>query len=987
MATFKTKARALDLLGKQQIAGIPTAINELLKNAHDAYADKVEIDYFRLKKLFILRDDGIGMSKEDFETRWLTLGTESKLDNNKISKPPIDTNKKYRITMGEKGIGRLAIASIGKQVLVVSKLKNHDKIVCAFINWQIFELPSLILDEIPIPVRECEKLPNINEVDSMKQEMINGIEKLYKKSDIQKEDFIKICEDINNFDIVPDKIDKQLVGNFPLDYNDGGTFFYIAPVDENLNSDIDENNNPDESTKMEKMLMGFHNTMTPNHPEPTLDIVFRDYRKDNEQYVDIINKDYFFTEEDFKLADHHISGKFDVFGQFKGTIGIYREKIYEEHIINWNENRYLTTVCGSFEINLAYLQGIESQSIVDMENFARITKKSKKFGGLYIYKDNIRMLPYGNYDYDYLDIEKNRTMHAGNSFFSYRRMFGAISISSENNFNLIEKAGREGFIENKAYKQFKSILKHFFYQLAIDFFRDDGGPKSVIWSQKRKELISSHEALQKREKMSKERKKNFEKKLSSFFDNLRNSTFDKEIEKIHNDAKRDFDCVFSIENKDIASQKILDIEKNIRKSVSSFEKSLAIPTPRGFTIKKESKQDYESYLENMEKIILKIHKEIYEKIDEYIEEIKSKMDIQVSKRKRLELAVDEISNEADKINKDKARTLSTSVNNIKTRTANLTRELMIELDNEIRKVKDGFKKISIIDENDIDLMNKRNEMSNKIENISQRNVDILDTLIRQLESVSWQKGSNNNIITNEQMTDALSEEVQELKEKMYADIELSQLGLAVGIIGHEFSSTTRSIRANIKDLKSWSDINEQIEKIYKNIKINFEHLDGYLNLFTPLDRRLRREQEEINLMDIKYYLLDLFENRLSRHNIKLQHTKGYKKRTVFGFRSTIYPVFINIIDNAIYWLKQSVLEEKIILLHADENSIYISNNGEKLQIQDKDRIFNLGFTRKTNGRGMGLHISKEILNTIGYSLVFSMPQENMNVTFEIKRIK
>ena len=46
MANFKTRARALDLLGRQQIAGIPTAINELLKNAHDAYADNVDIDYY-----------------------------------------------------------------------------------------------------------------------------------------------------------------------------------------------------------------------------------------------------------------------------------------------------------------------------------------------------------------------------------------------------------------------------------------------------------------------------------------------------------------------------------------------------------------------------------------------------------------------------------------------------------------------------------------------------------------------------------------------------------------------------------------------------------------------------------------------------------------------------------------------------------------------------------------------------------------------------
>ena len=46
MAKFKTSARTLDLLGRQQIAGIPTAINELFKNAHDAYADFAEIDSY-----------------------------------------------------------------------------------------------------------------------------------------------------------------------------------------------------------------------------------------------------------------------------------------------------------------------------------------------------------------------------------------------------------------------------------------------------------------------------------------------------------------------------------------------------------------------------------------------------------------------------------------------------------------------------------------------------------------------------------------------------------------------------------------------------------------------------------------------------------------------------------------------------------------------------------------------------------------------------
>jgi hypothetical protein len=45
MSKITVRARAVDMLGRQQIAGIPTAIHELFKNAHDAYAHKVDVDF------------------------------------------------------------------------------------------------------------------------------------------------------------------------------------------------------------------------------------------------------------------------------------------------------------------------------------------------------------------------------------------------------------------------------------------------------------------------------------------------------------------------------------------------------------------------------------------------------------------------------------------------------------------------------------------------------------------------------------------------------------------------------------------------------------------------------------------------------------------------------------------------------------------------------------------------------------------------------
>jgi hypothetical protein len=170
MATFKARARALDMLGRQQIAGVPTAINELFKNAHDAYADKVEVDFYRSDGLFLLRDDGVGMSKEDFESRWLTLGTESKVVSSVtgLKMPKVDPTKPVRPVLGEKGIGRLAIAVIGPQVLVLTRAIEGD-LTAAFVQWSLFQCPGINLDQIDVPIRSFKAgtLPSKQAVDEM----------------------------------------------------------------------------------------------------------------------------------------------------------------------------------------------------------------------------------------------------------------------------------------------------------------------------------------------------------------------------------------------------------------------------------------------------------------------------------------------------------------------------------------------------------------------------------------------------------------------------------------------------------------------------------------------------------------------------------------------------------------------------------------------------------------------------------------------------
>lgn len=989
MANFKTRARALDLLGRQQIAGIPTAINELIKNAHDAYADNFDIDYLRNDNLLVLRDDGLGMTIDEFENRWLTIGTESKVINSKSSLPPVDPTKPVRHIMGEKGIGRLAIASIGKQVLIITHATNrgNGNFVVAFINWELFELPNINLEDIVIPVKEFSFLPEKIDIDHMKNEVLSALSLLLKKNLIDNSEFVQITESINKFNVNPRVLDETLPSQNKINTH-SGTQFYISPVSEMFSIDIEGDLSFDstrEATKIEKMLMGFHNTMTPSHPEPTVNIAFRDYRKVDGSFVDIIDDEHFFTPEDFELADHHFIGEFDKFGQFKGQITIYGDKTYN-HTVNWRDNNFRETCCGPFSINLAYLQGDLKSSRVAPEDYARIRAKGDKFGGLYIYRDNIRILPYGDSDYDFLDIEKNRSKRASSYFFSYRRMFGVIVLSSEHSKGLIEKAGREGFIENKAYRQLQSILKNFFVQLAADFFNEKSSTaQSEYYNSRKEELNSLYKALERRDKLAKTKKDKFVKSLNRFFSSLTDNTFANHINCLISEFKVKLEQIVKIDNPDIAAQRMIYAESEIRRSITEYRKNISVPNPKGFALNKSMRTDFETYIDEYKILRETLFTSALQEIDDLVDIYTKQLDLVISKRKRLEQAVDLISSEALSYNRKKKDETNDIAQSMVKKVKELTTQLILDLDTQIREVKSQFVSLTTNNADNFDLVSERTRMEAEIDEVSLRNSAVMDRIIRQFESFYIERDENGNIITSDQISDAMSEELDDLRGRLQSDVELSQLGLAVGILHHEFNSTVGSIRRSLKDLKAWSDVDEKFETTYNNLRANFEHLDGYLNLFTPLNRRLNRKREEIPLLDIKVFLIDLFKSRMERHGIQFRHTKGFAKASIYGFRSTFYPVFVNIIDNAIYWLTKSDNQEKIIRLHADEHGIYISNNGPTINKTDQGRIFELRFSRKPSGRGLGLSISREVLDAEGYQIMVAEPRENSTVTFKISK--
>ena len=173
---FRPYARLLTMLGDQLIKNERIALVELIKNAYDADADRVEVRFEGFgddmthdgNSRIVVRDDGAGMSIETVRTGWMNPAAPQKLLEKR--KGTGRTPGKKRVVQGEKGIGRFAILKLGRAITVTTRQSGADSEIVLTYDFSRFdddfvsendEPKEIFLDQITVDCREVrpEKLP------------------------------------------------------------------------------------------------------------------------------------------------------------------------------------------------------------------------------------------------------------------------------------------------------------------------------------------------------------------------------------------------------------------------------------------------------------------------------------------------------------------------------------------------------------------------------------------------------------------------------------------------------------------------------------------------------------------------------------------------------------------------------------------------------------------------------------------------------------
>ncbi|MEO0509073.1 MAG: ATP-binding protein [Verrucomicrobiota bacterium] len=124
---IKFHGRILDHLGIQMYQSPVAAIAELISNAWDAEAESVKISIPNADNKInhiLVEDDGIGMTLDDCEKRYLNIGYCRRGKDNSIVKSP----SKKRPILGRKGIGKFAGFGIARTIEVTTISKETGEL-------------------------------------------------------------------------------------------------------------------------------------------------------------------------------------------------------------------------------------------------------------------------------------------------------------------------------------------------------------------------------------------------------------------------------------------------------------------------------------------------------------------------------------------------------------------------------------------------------------------------------------------------------------------------------------------------------------------------------------------------------------------------------------------------------------------------------------------------------------------------------------------
>jgi PAS domain S-box-containing protein len=225
-------------------------------------------------------------------------------------------------------------------------------------------------------------------------------------------------------------------------------------------------------------------------------------------------------------------------------------------------------------------------------------------------------------------------------------------------------------------------------------------------------------------------------------------------------------------------------------------------------------------------------------------------------------------------------------------------------------------------------------------------------------------------------------ETRALQEQIMRSERLAALGQLVAEITHEIKNPlmmiggfSRQLIQTIDDKKHLQKLNIITEEVGRLEKLLADLREFYLPKAVT--------SEAVNIKELLQEICYMVKKDCEEKNIRTELDIDEKALLVAGDKGRLEQVFLNLVKNSIEAMGNKGTISIQTRLSGDRVEITVADDGCGIPEKDNDKIFSPFYTTKSHGTGLGLGISKRIIDEHEGSSLSVKSEEGKGTTFKI----
>lgn len=225
-------------------------------------------------------------------------------------------------------------------------------------------------------------------------------------------------------------------------------------------------------------------------------------------------------------------------------------------------------------------------------------------------------------------------------------------------------------------------------------------------------------------------------------------------------------------------------------------------------------------------------------------------------------------------------------------------------------------------------------------------------------------------------------ETRALQAKIVHSERLAALGQLVAEITHEIKNPLMTIGGFARQLMRATEDEKSGNKL-AIISSEVQRLENLLKDLREVYLPRTHLSEAVHVKDLLLEIRSMVEEECREKGIALELETDERPLVVAGDEDRLKQVFLNLVRNGMEAMNEGGRLSMQARLNGDAVEVVVSDEGPGISEENKERVFSPFFTTKSHGTGLGLCVSKRIIEEHEGSAMTMESAEGVGTTFTV----